>query len=211
MELFLKLKNVNIFFDLDGTLIDSRERLYLLFQYLVPKSGMNFNEYWDLKRNKHNHSSILKNHFDYTAENIQNFETKWMHEIELSNWLDYDRPFEGIYACLMALNKDNKLYLVTARQSEEIALRQISKFGWIDLFEKVFVTGQKVEKFDLIKRNVDVSSDDWFVGDTGKDIQTGKLLGVRTAAVLSGFLSKKHLLEYEPDLIADNVVSINFN
>ena len=38
-------KPMNIFFDLDGTLLDSKERLYYLFQHLVPECKFSFEEY----------------------------------------------------------------------------------------------------------------------------------------------------------------------
>jgi phosphoglycolate phosphatase len=72
------------------------------------------------------------------------------------------------------------------------------------------VTQQRKEKFDLINDEVLISKQDWFVGDTGKDIQTGKKLGIKTAAVLSGFLNKEKLMEYEPDVIERDVLKLKF-
>jgi len=200
---------VNIFFDLDGTLIDSRTRLYQLFQFLVPNSQLQFEEYWELKRNKINHKEILTTKFNYSVEDFRKFEQKWMAEIELKRWLDLDKPFEGITEFLIDLSDRNALFLVTARQSEKMVLQQIKKFGWGSIFIKVLVSEQKQEKYDLIKTTVKVNPDDWFVGDTGKDIQTGKLLGIKTAAVLSGFLNNKSLLQYEPDVIANTVLNFS--
>jgi len=48
-----------VFFDLDGTLPDSRERLYRLFCELVPESRLSFDKYWALKRRKQDHKTIL--------------------------------------------------------------------------------------------------------------------------------------------------------
>lgn len=200
---------MNIFFDLDGTLIDSRTRLYQLFQFLVPNSQLQFEEYWELKRNKINHKEILTTKFNYSEEDFRKFEQKWMAEIELKRWLDLDKPFEGITEFLIDLSDRNALFLVTARQSEKMVLQQIKKFGWGSIFIKVLVSEQKQEKYDLIKTTVKVNPDDWFVGDTGKDIQTGKLLGIKTAAVLSGFLNNKSLLQYEPDVIANTVLNFS--
>jgi phosphoglycolate phosphatase len=201
---------MNIFFDFDGTLIDSRERLYMLFQQLVTESTLTFDEYWTLKRNKISHKEILDNKFNYTVDRLTEFEKKWMERIELSEWLMLDKPFDGIIEYLIQLQQNHALYIVTARQFENSALQQIKTFGWTGLFEKVFVTQQKKEKFELITETVKVNKKDWFVGDTGKDIQTGKKLGVNTAAVLSGFLSKERLLEYKPDTIVNNVMELKF-
>jgi len=199
---------MNIFFDLDGTLIDSRQRLYQLFQSLVPTSELSFDEYWALKRNKISHKEILLSKFNYSNDQYSDFEKKWMSEIELEKWLQLDTPFEGIIDLLIPLSKNHDLFLVTARQSESIALEQIKSFGWENIFTKILVTQQRQEKHDLIKNAVRITLEDWFIGDTGKDIQTGKLLGIKTAAVLSGFLSKESLIPYQPDIIINTVLDL---
>ena len=201
---------MNIFFDLDGTLIDSKARLYRLFQHLVPISIYTFEQYWDLKQNRVGHKEILSTYFNYSEDQFLAFEKLWMDLIESDTWLNFDHPFEGVSARLSELSKEHKLYVVTARQSPSIAYQQLDRFGWTGFFEKIFVTGQKVEKIDLINNSVKVSAEDWFIGDTGKDIQTGKLLGIHTAAVLTGFLSKRRLMEYNPDVIVDNILALTF-
>lgn len=200
---------MKLFFDLDGTLIDSKQRLYQLFQFLVPESTLSFENYWNFKKNKINHAKILTNEFDFSQENIDLFEIEWMKNIELKKWLALDHPFEGVSEYLNKLKQNNLLFLVTARQSEEMALDQIKKFNWENLFEKVFVTGQKVEKFHLINKNIKVSGQDWFIGDTGNDINTGKQLGIKTAAVLTGFLNREQLIKYEPDIIVEQVIHLD--
>lgn len=199
---------MNIFFDLDGTLIDSQQRLYQLFQSLVPTSELSFEEYWDLKRNKKSHKEILFSKFNYSDEQYGDFEKKWMSEIELEKWLELDIPFEGISDWLLELSKKHSLFVVTARQSENIAVEQIKSYGWENIFLKVLVTQQKQEKHDLVKNAVQVTPEDWFIGDTGKDVETGKRLGIKTAAVLSGFLSKESLIPYQPDIIANTVFDL---
>jgi len=202
---------MKIFFDLDGTLIDSRERLYRLFQHLVPASDLSFDDYWNDKRNKNDHGKILKSKFSFSIEDIDRFQKSWMEEIELPKWLAYDKPFDGVTEFLADLKKQYDLYLVTARQFEKRTLMQLADYGWSDLFKQVFVTAQKSEKIDLIKNAVVTDGDDWFVGDTGKDIEVGKGLNIQTAAVLSGFLNKEKLMEYNPDIIINNVLDFKPN
>ncbi len=198
---------MNIFFDLDGTLLNSKRRLYELFQYLVPSSDLSFDDYWKLKRNKVNHEEILTTQFGYSSMDFKKFEHLWMKEIELEKWLNFDLPFEGVTDFLKTLGKKNTLYIVTARQSKEMVNKQLHNFGWDSIFESVFVTEQQKEKHTLIQENVTVSPTDWFIGDTGLDIKVGKLLGINTAAVLSGFLNEEKLTAYKPDLIIENVTS----
>ena len=196
---------MKIIFDLDGTLIDSRERLYYLFQHLVPASDLTFEAYWNFKRNKIDHRKILETRYLFSEHDIVSFQKNWMDKIELPEWLAFDKPFKGITAYLMELKKQHDLYLVTARQYEASVLVQLAEFGWTNIFTKVLVTAQKTEKINLINNAIATNLADWFVGDTGKDIETGKSLGMQTAAVLSGFLNREKLMEYNPDLIINCV------
>lgn len=196
---------MKIFFDLDGTLLNSMDRLYRLFQHLVPASVLTYDEYWNLKRNKIGHEEILKNHFFYSDDQIELFKNEWLGLVEAPEWLSMDKPFEGVTAYLAEIKKAHEIYLITARQFEDRLFSQITGYGWHELFTKVFVTGGKRDKYELISESMETGPDDWFIGDTGKDIRTGKDLGMRTAAVLSGFLSKEKLQEYHPDIIINNI------
>lgn len=202
--------NKKIFFDLDGTLLDSRKRMHTLFQHLVPDSQLSYDEYWNYKKNKTGHPEILKNNFAYNDAEIDQFKKIWLDLIEAPEWLNYDKPFDGVTDYLARLKEKNDIYLVTARQFEASLFLQMKQHNWDKIFKEIFVTGGNKEKADLIMQNVKTGPDDWFIGDTGKDIQTGKLLGMKTAAVLSGFLSRKKLQEYNPDVIAEKVTDLLF-
>lgn len=201
---------MKIFFDLDGTILDSKPRLYHLFQFLVPESKFTFEKYWKLKQDKVSHRELLTKYFSYSEEEVAKFNSEWMSLIETPEWLSYDKLFEGIKPFLDLLKHNYDLYVVTARQYEEIALRQINDVGLSGIFKDVLVTLQETEKEDLIKERFELTKGDWIIGDTGKDIDTGKKLGISTCAVLSGFLSKKQLQTYSPDIIIANVTLMNF-
>lgn len=201
---------MNIFFDLDGTLIDSRLRLYKLFQDLVSNSNLTFSDYWSLKRNKIKHKKILTTKFGYTEKDFLQFEDKWMAKIEQEEYLALDTPFLDTTSFLNKLANSHKLFVITARQFETSTLSQITRFGWENFFSMVLVTEQKKEKYKLLKDNVNLTSDDWIIGDSGIEIITGKVLKINTAAVLSGFLNKKQLSQYQPDVILNNVINFNY-
>lgn len=199
---------MNIFLDLDGTLIDSRPRLYQLFQYLVKESTFSFEHYWDLKRNKINHHNILIKRFNYSEAQFRQFEAAWMAEIELKKWLDLDTSFEGVDSLLAELSERHLLYIVTARQSSIHTMQQLERLEWYKYISSTLITEQKNSKSCLIRNSIKVSKNDWFIGDTGSDIETGKELGIKTAAVLSGFMNKECLQQYKPDIIIDNITKI---
>lgn len=196
-----------IFFDFDGTLIDSSRRLYALFTELVPESTFSYEEYWRIKRNRTNQRDLLHNYFDYTDENICLFKQKWKEQIEEPTRLATDVPFEGVSDLLRKLSRERELYLVTARQYPDRAKAQVHQFGWKALFTDIFFTLQQQSKASLIRATLPSNNADIFVGDTGEDILSGKELGMKTVAVSSGFLSAEVLTQYQPDQLLDSVVT----
>lgn len=200
---------MKLFFDLDGTLLDAKPRLYLLFQHLVPQSTLTFEAYWKLKQNKINHQQILSSMFQFSKDGFMTFEKQWMELIEEEEWLKIDQPIPLVLEKLGELKSQHQIFIVTARQYNTSTIRQLTKLGFGNLIDEVLVTEQKKEKDELI-RALEPSDKDWIIGDTGKDILTGKTLGIRTAAVTSGFLSKDHLLKYQPDIITETINELNF-
>ena len=197
-----------IFFDLDGTLIDASERLYSLFQFLVPHSKLTKKEYWNLKRHKNSHKMILSQLFSYDENFIAQFEKKWMHLIEADEFLIKDVLYPGVREVLSALRNTYSLYVVTARQFSEKVDEELRRLGILDFFEAIFVTKQKVSKEELIRTHFYPTSNDIFVGDTGKDVQTAKACGIQSIAVAHGFMDKEVLKTYQPDLIIKNIKEI---
>jgi phosphoglycolate phosphatase len=201
---------MKLFFDLDGTLIDAKPRLYKLFCDLVESEQLSFDQYWDLKRSKIGHETILKTHFSYSKKNIDDFNSTWLSLIETNQYLKLDSPFSGVQEFLKKLAEQHSIYIVTARQFEFSANLQIQQFGWDKIISGLFVTSQKEEKSVVIHAKTSCNSTDWMIGDTGKDIQAGKILGMKTAAVLSGFQNKLVLEKYEPTIIVESILNLTF-
>jgi|GEM_PF-583698 len=196
---------MNLFFDLDGTLLDSRERLYQLFQTLVPQSTFSFSAYWDLKRFKNDHKTILSKCFGFNDDEIKNFEKLWMSEIEDDKWLLLDKPFPGVTDYLITLkDKGCMLYLVTSRQFKDKVVKQIIDFQWESIFTGIYVTEQKFSKSEILS-SFRFTQNSWLIGDTGYDILEGKKLNFTTVGIYSGFLAKEKLEEYNPDYLYEKV------
>lgn len=198
-----------IIFDLDGTLIDAGKRLYSLFQSLVPQSKLTYGEYRNLKRHKNTHAMILSQRFGYDERQIKDFEKQWLELIETKEYLDKDAVYADAIETLKLLKKKHTLYLATARQSAKNTFAELKRLKLFALFDDVFITGHKMTKEDLIRERInDLTPADVMVGDTGKDIQTGKALGIKTIAVSNGFLAEEVLREYEPDKLIKNIREI---
>ena len=197
---------MNIVFDLDGTLIDSKQRLYTLFQHLANVPDLTYSEYWDLKQNKVSNQEILAQNYGYTESQIQRFVQEWMRLIEAPEFIKLDSNLHHIHDTLSLLKNHAELYVCTARQHRSVVIDQLEDLHLLPFFCKVLVTEQSVTKEELIANHVSqLSMQDWMVGDTGMDVLCGKSLGMNTCAVLSGFLSKASLLQYESDLLLDSV------
>lgn len=200
----------NIFFDLDGTLINSGDRLYSLFQFLVPKSNLSYNEYWNLKRNKNTHEMILSKLFDYDKKQIFQFEQQWLTLIETEEYLSKDYTYPNVLETLKNLKQRYTLYLVTARQNIENTISELKRLLIFNYFEKILITERKYTKNEIILKNIkDLSKEDIIVGDTGKDVQVGKLLNIRTIVVTNGFLNETILKSYNPDKLINDLKELN--
>ena len=179
-----------------------------MFSHLVPESKFSFQEYWALKRNGIGHAEILQTYFSKKESDIKVFQQNWMSLIESVEWLKYDFGFEGGTEKLKELKAQHNLCVVTARQLESPAFEQVEKMGWDGLFTKILVTQQKYSKVELIRQSVNLEEAAVMIGDTGKDIQTGQQLNIRTIAVLSGFLNRAKLEKYNPDEIIESVLDL---
>lgn len=203
---------MKIIFDLDGTLICSKKRLHKLFLDLTGVTNLKFKSYWDLKHQGKTNEDILRSQLSFSELEIEVFLKNWMIKIEADYYLGLDTLIPDAYKALENLNKSHDLFICTARQSISQTQKQLKKLSIFNYFKDIFVTEQKVDKFQILSNsNISFTSKDWIIGDTGNDINTGKKIGVQTCAVLSGFMSKSSLIGYSPDLIIEDFTSLDIS
>lgn len=200
---------MNIIFDLDGTLVCSKKRVYELFCDIVESREICFSDYWRLKFIGKNNQVILREKFDYSEDNVIFFVDRWMNEIETDFYLEMDTLINGVLPFLEQVSQEHLIYVCTARQSTSQVTKQLARLSILHLFEDIFVTEQKFTKAMLLKKSgLKFSKADWMIGDTGHDIVTGKEIGINTCAVLSGCMSEMKLREYNPNVILKNVTAL---
>jgi phosphoglycolate phosphatase len=194
---------MKVFFDLDGTLIDSRKRLHSLFVRLTGHE-MEFAAYWETKRNYRSNGWILEQ-AGFSADAVSQFQQSWMAQIESWDNLLLDVLYPGVDEALHEVGKCAELYVLTARQSPELLCQQLEYLAILKHFSQVLSTAQKTSKADLVcQRGILVATEDFIVGDTGEDILAGKQLRVQSIAVTCGFRNRKALSHHGPDwLVAD--------
>ncbi|SDJ26094.1 phosphoglycolate phosphatase [Lachnospiraceae bacterium G41] len=203
---------MKIIFDLDGTLIDSSERMYRLFQELVPESDFSKEGYWELKRNKVNHRMLLERYFP--NYDFDDFNEKWLKRIEAEEYLKTDILYYDSIDTLNALKKRGVgIILLTARQSREGLYQELERLGIYTFFDVILTTEGSKSKESLLKDSGilnHVKNADYvlFVSDMGKDIMIGKEFGLKTIAITHGFMNEKCLSEYKPNIIINNLNEI---
>ena len=195
------------FVDLDGTILSVEERCGRLFSELVGLDYADFGtRYIALRRQGLTNSEILSNSQDGFCISHDDFRRRWMERIETESFLKYDRLVEGVVPWLQSHSGDWGIILCTDRQSSEKASGQLADFGLRNFFQEILVTEQKVSKAELVRlRGIELSGDDWFVGDSPGDILAGKTLGLRTCAVLSGLSGRESLERLQPDLVVSSI------
>lgn len=199
---------MNIFFDLDGTLIDPSIRYYSVYASLLKEMGFQPLEkdiYWQYKRTLKSERAILA--FS-NAEGIFNeYYPERTRRMEKVEYLELDTVWPELKPVIHYLAKKNTCTLITLRMDQETLNWELDHLGIKDAFILVlqpdtgFGTPITPEsKIRIMRENFGQSGiSGWIVGDTDVDVKTGKEIGLSTAAVSYGVQDISILQELKPD------------
>jgi phosphoglycolate phosphatase len=198
---------MNIFFDLDGTLVDNRMRMYRLFCDLTQQNEISFDQYWMLKRFMINQYDILTVLLDYTDEQAKAFHTTWLSTVESPDYLQLDELFDQTESVLeTCLQNGYELHLITARQSEKATIRQLMNLNIHHYFTSCIIASPPRSKVKaLLEAGLSFGEHDWLIGDTMEDMTAASALHIRSAAVLSGSTGMTVLQEANPDIMLRDI------
>jgi len=201
---------VNVFFDLDGTLIDVSKRHFTVYKELVTKYGgipLEKISYWDLKRNKTAWSEILSRS-SISKEITVRFLDDFINKIEDTSYLKEDILFPDVVYILEDIARVADLYLVSLRRNSDNLKAELEWLGIEHLFKDVLTGHSETDghdvKVELIGK-INNGDKSFIVGDTEADIISGKELSLITVAVLSGLRDEKFLAALKPDFIISNI------
>lgn len=199
---------MQIFFDFDGTLLDSQPRLYKLFCDMCPENHFSYEEYCNIKRQRVTQAEMLARYFQYPEAKITEFHRQWLAEVENPLRMQEDQPYDGIDDLLHDLSSRHELYIITNRQSKVKTMAQIEQQHWENLLQDVLVTEQKSSKIELAKTVLQDSARALWVGDTGEDMKAAHALNIPVIAVSWGVIAPELLADYKPDALAADVVEL---
>jgi len=209
-----KLKVKGILFDLDGTIVDSKdaylEAAKIAFQALGQKPPTTQTALQIPRRLEQNQPID-----DITQGNTQQFLDMYLKTFYAITEVK-TKLIPNIQTTLQTLQQKARLALITMRNVPKTTItKELEKFNIAHYFTHI-ITAQDTHKPKpspeaLIKtlQAIDVQiCDCLIIGDSVSDIKAGKAAGAITAAVLSGLFSQQELAKLNPDLILKDVTQL---
>jgi phosphoglycolate phosphatase-like HAD superfamily hydrolase len=198
---------MNLFFDLDGTLLDIRQRLYHLFCDLAGAVPFTLEQYGQLKQEGWLQKQLLLQYLHFSEEQATAFHDRWLEEVETPAYLRFDQLFPFTKKVLEESKRIAKsLYLVTARRNREHLILQLNQLELTDFFTGILTATPPQEKHTaVLAATVSVAASDCWVGDTTADIKAARLLGMKSIAVYSGQQGEQLLKQLQPDFLLKDI------
>jgi phosphoglycolate phosphatase len=203
-----------MFFDLDGTLIDTSERHYKVYKDILGlhrvSTVLSKREFWEQKRMGRTTVGLLPKNSPRTL--IKSFDEEWFERIERLEYLRYDKLLPQSLDVLSALKERNELILVTLRHNKETLFWELDSFGLTNYFTKILVGSPLLrDKASLIKEYLKTSrgKNGLIIGDSEIDVHAGNEIGMLTIVVTYGIRSKDFLSKLKPRLFLDNLCEIS--
>lgn len=208
----MKYKLKNIYFDLDGPILDVSSRYFFVHKNICRElcipMRLNIKEYWAKKRTKIPLCQIL----NLSDKNgiLNKYKKKWLKWIEDTEALKLDKVFSYVKEVLFELKNRYNLTLVTLRRNPQNALNEVKKLGLDKYFKDIHVVIPNNKYPHILKYKKIISSGNFdnnsiLVGDTEVDILAARKLGIKSVAVLSGIRNKKTIFETKPDYIIHDI------
>ncbi len=204
------MKNYStVFFDLDGTLVDSGEGVRNSVEYALNKFGIEV-------ENKDSLSCFIGPPLTVSFKTFYGFDDE-KADTGVAFYREYYREkgifegyvYEGIEECLKRLKKAGKRIMVATSKPEVFAKMVLEKFGIAKYFD--FIAGATIDektranKIQIMQYAFDscnVSPKDVImVGDRLFDIEGAKHFGMECIAVLYGYGSQEEFEEYGAEYI----------
>jgi 2-hydroxy-3-keto-5-methylthiopentenyl-1-phosphate phosphatase len=206
----LKKRIHGVIFDLDGTLIEAYEAIYLGLKEVLQQFGKEIFPYSDLKKYLKSDLEGTLNPF-FSPEEMKKgipIMRKKYEEV----YLEKTHFLDGARKVLDSLRSKGILLGVASNKFGRFSRGALMHLGVMDYFKSVIGAGDvsRNKPFpDMIHaslREMNLPPEEViFVGDTLTDIETGKQAGVDVYALPTGFHSKMELSQGKPRRILKNL------
>lgn len=195
-----------IFLDLDGTLLDSRERHIVVLENALKECNIydiDLSSYMSYKANGNRTIDFLKKKLELNSEVSEKIADIWRFTIEEEKYLERDVLYEDSVPFLKLIKERGyKTIIVSARKNREYIIKKIKTSAIDCLIDDIIIVSPfnaTNEKFMAFIRSKDENS--VCIGDTEVDYEAGKKAEILTFMLNRGFRSKeywekKHIKSY---------------
>lgn len=201
-----------IFLDLDGPLLDGKERHYHCYRSVLEKFGfkpIGIDEYWEKKRAMVNRRVLLS--MSGAEEIYDDFLAAWLTMIESPDMLALDKVQESAVDCLRSWKEQGiELTLVTLRKNKQALDEQLKSTGLRQFLDTVLVCDHAEGKADTVRRlfqDKTIVEDALWIGDTEADWEAANSLGVDVVLVSNGLRNKEYLIKMKGALVVPSICS----
>ena len=205
-----------IFLDLDGPLLDGKERHYFCYRHILESFGLKpigIEKYWELKRALVNRKVLLRMS---DADSIyDDFLVQWLTMIESPAALALDRIQQGGIECLRNWKEQGlSLRLVTMRKNLTTLEAQLESTGLRPFMDSVLICdhvnggiGKAEAVLAHLHGQLNPDSALW-IGDTEADWQAAKSLGCDVVLLANGLRNEEYLRTLAGARVEQSIVSI---
>lgn len=206
----------HVFFDLDGTVVDSKEGITTSVAYSLDR--LNAPALDEETLEKFIGPPLVDSYIKYCGfdrekalEAIEKYR-EYYADTGVYKFVLYD----GIKETLVSLKEnDKKIYIATSKP-EIFANKILKKAGILELFDGVFgatLDSSRVKKADVLKYAIETLelrdlSTAVLVGDTVFDVEGAKTVGMLALATTYGYENLENLVASKPDFIAVSTCEI---
>jgi phosphoglycolate phosphatase len=206
----------HVFFDLDGTLTDSREGIIRCLRHALAAVGRSAPEDSVLERTIGLPlREVLAELTEDTGNGLAALALQAYRERYRAVGMFENRLYPGVVECLAALQASGRsLYVVTAKvaQFAEQILEHFKIRPFISTVYGPDLSGESARKAPLIRRALSGEGLDprqvVMVGDRAEDIEGARSNGLRTIAVGWGYGSREELATAKPDLLVEDAAGL---
>lgn len=203
-----------IIFDLDGTLIDSRNDIANSVNYMLTELGLN-------RLDNETIYSFVGNGVDslvkrsLTEKNLDKFDTALplFRNYYSEHLLDFTALYPNVNETIDYFKSKKKA--VVTNKSGDFSIQILKSLNIYNCFEKV-ICGDTLENKKPHPAQINAVINDLkadrkrslIVGDGEYDITAGKNAGIRTCGLTCGFGKKEELQKTGPDILIDDIIDL---
>lgn len=207
------MSNFNLYiFDLDGTLLDSKEDIAIAVNYGLEKVGLEQKPAQEIvKFVGYGAKKLIEDLLPAYPQEIKDQVLEYFRQFYTANPVIKSTLYESSVELLQSLKHKGRKTAVVTNKYESISIDILKHFGISDLVDIVVGADTTAEKkpspipvLYAVTRLEQQPERSIMIGDSETDILAGKNAGTYTCLVLHGYGNKEAALSLKPDIVIKN-------